>query len=401
MKFFAGMLLCFAMSTSFSFSQTEKKKSPPATFSANIKTGSEQTERYLNLLKNKKIALCINQSSVINNVPLIDTLKKLKVNIVKIFTPEHGFRGDLDAGEKVSTYNDVKTGLPIISLYDNHLKPTAGDLKGIDLVIFDIQDVGVRFYTFISTMTYVMEACAENNVEMLVLDRPNPNGFYTDGPVLEKKYSSFVGLHPVPIVHGMTVAEYARMVNGEKWLKDSVQCRLYYVPCKNYTHKSFYKLTTKPSPNLPNIRSIYLYPSLCLFEGTVVSVGRGTDLQFQVIGFPEYKKGNYTFTPRSKPGAKYPLYHNKECNGLDLSEMNEKQFQQAKKISLKWLMEMYKNAPDKKKFFNKQFNYLAGNDELKQQITEGKSEEEIRSSWKKDLEKFKKIRKKYLLYKDF
>lgn len=376
---------------------TEEKKSSPIA----IQTGAEQTEEYLPLLKDRKVALVINQTSVIGNRLLLDSLLKLKINIVKIFSPEHGFRGESDAGEKINNQLDNQTGLPVISLYGNNKKPKLEDLKGIDIVLFDIQDVGARFYTYISTMTYLMESCAENQIDFLLLDRPNPNGFYIDGPLLQKEFSSFVGLHSVPVVYGMTIAEYARMVNGEKWLNGSLRCNLTTIPCKGYSHSSFYQLPVKPSPNLPNMRSIYLYPSLCFFEGTVVSVGRGTDWQFQVIGFPEYEKGDFLFTPVSKPGAQSPPYLNKICKGYDLSILSEKDLQQTRHISLKWLIEMYRNSPDKNNFFNIFFVKLTGNSELKKQIIDGWDEEKIRSGWQSDIDAFKKIRKKYLLYEDF
>ncbi|RLD50662.1 MAG: DUF1343 domain-containing protein [Bacteroidetes bacterium] len=367
-----------------------------------ILTGAEQTSVYLPLLKGKKVAIVANQTSVIGYNHLVDSLLNLGVGIVKVFGPEHGFRGNAGAGEKVNTTTDEKTGLPIVSLYGKHKKPTPEDLKGIDIVVFDIQDVGVRFYTYISTMSYVMEACAENDVEMIVLDRPNPNGFYVDGPMLEPEFSSFVGLHPIPVVHGMTMGEYAQMVNGEEWLKDSVKCKMKVIPLKNYTHKSLYELPVKPSPNLPNMDAIYLYPSLCFFEGTIISVGRGTEMPFQIIGHPDYRDGKTVFIPKPIIGAApHPKYEGKVCYGVVLKDSVENPILQEKQLHLSWLINTYTYFRGKDDFFNNFFDKLAGSDKLRKQILEGKTEEEIRQSWKAGLEGFKKIRKKYLLYEDF
>jgi len=371
-------------------------------YSKDIITGSEQLEKYLPAIKDKNVAILANHTSLIGETHLVDTLLKAGVKISKVFCPEHGFRGTADAGEKVKNYKDKKTGLPIISLYGANKKPKPADLKGIDVVIFDMQDVGARFYTYISTMHYMMEACAENKVKFVVLDRPNPNGFYVDGPVLEKEFTSFVGLHPVPIVHGCTVGEYAQMINEEGWLANKVKCDLSVVSCKNYHHKDFYPLPVKPSPNLPNMSAVYLYPSVCLFEGTIVSVGRGTEKPFQVIGFPGLPDAPDTFTPKSTPGAsKNPPYENVLCNGFDISLFGETYMKTSKKLYLFWLMDLYKNAPDKTTFFNTYFNNLAGNSKLKEQIISGTSEEEIKKSWEPALSEYKKIRKKYLLYPDF
>ena len=366
-----------------------------------IKVGAQRTELYFPLLKGKNVAVLVNQTALIGRVPLVDSLLKAGIAVKKIFCPEHGFRGNADAGETVDSYTDTKTGLPVISLYGKNFKPKASDLKGIDMVVYDIQDVGVRFYTYISTMSYAMEACAENNVDFLVLDRPNPNGYYVDGPVLEKEFSSFVGLHPVPIVYGMTVAEYASMVNEEGWLKNGVKCKLKYIPINNYNHTYRYVLPVPPSPNLPNAQSIYLYPSLGLFEGTVVSVGRGTDLPFQIIGHPDMKKGNFSFTPESKPGAANPPFKGIKCNGYKLDEFADIYIKNIKEIYLYWLTAAYKELPDKANFFNSYFDKLAGNDKLRKQIIAGTNEEVIRKSWKSDIDKFKKIRKKYIIYPDF
>jgi uncharacterized protein YbbC (DUF1343 family) len=365
-----------------------------------IVTGAENTAKYLPLLQGKNVAVVANVTSMINSTHLVDSLLKLKVTVKKIFSPEHGFRGKADAGEKVGNQKDSKTGLPIISLYGKHKKPTKEDLAGIDIVVYDMQDVGVRFYTYISTMSYCMEACAENNKTFVVLDRPNPNGYFIDGPVLDPKWQSFLGMHPVPLVYGMTCGEYAKMVNGEGWLADGKKCDLTVIPLINYTHQASYELPVKPSPNLPNMISVYLYPSLGLFEGTIMSVGRGTDLPFQVIGHPELKNYKITFTPKPTEGAKNPKYEGKVCNGFDLRVFGEEVVKVSRQIYLFWLIGSYEDLK-KPDFFDENFNYHAGNDILQKQIKEGKSEEEIRRSWKADTDKFKKVRKKYLMYPDF
>jgi uncharacterized protein YbbC (DUF1343 family) len=334
----------------------------------------------------------------VNKKHLVDTLRSRSVNVVKVFAPEHGFRGAGDAGEKIASGKDEKTGLPVVSLYGDNKKPTAAQLAGIDIVVFDIQDVGARFYTYISTLSYVMEACAEQKIPVLVLDRPNPNGHYIDGPILEPAFSSFVGLHPVPIVHGMTVGEYATMVNGEGWLKNKIQCDLKVISCKGWAHKEYYEVTVPPSPNLKTMNAIYLYPSLCLFEGTIVSMGRGTPSPFELIGFPGGKEGKFTFTPKSGPGSKHPLYENQECRGFDLQGFGDNFVRDSKMIYLYWVINLYKTAPDQSKFFNNFFDKLAGTDKLRKQIIEGKTEEEIRASWQPGLRKYAEMRKKYLLY---
>ncbi len=367
-----------------------------------LRPGDMQLEKYLPLLKGKKIALVANQTSVIGNTHLVDTLRGLQMDIKVIFAPEHGFRGNADAGEHVENMMDAKTGIPVVSLYGSHYMPTSDELKGIDVVVFDIQDVGVRFYTYISTLHYLMEACAANKVKLLILDRPNPNGFYVDGPMLDPQFKSFVGLDLVPLVYGMTMAEYALMLNGEHYLRDSLFCQLEFVKVENYVHSDFFELPVKPSPNLPNMASINLYPSLGLFEGTVVSVGRGTDKPFQVIGNPKYTKGSYSFTPRSIPGAsKNPPFKGVECKGYDLSLFGDVYIRNSKKLYLFWLKDFYDQYPVKKKFFNDFFDKLAGTDLLRKQIINGDSEEKIRASWQADIKKFKAIRKKYLLYDDF
>lgn len=366
-----------------------------------IKVGADRTWEYLPLLKNKSVGIVANQSSNIKYTHLVDSLVSLGVNVKKVFCPEHGFRGKVDAGKKVKTYKDNKTGLPIISLYGKNKKPAPADLKDLDVLIFDIQDVGVRFYTYLSTLHYVMEACAENDKLLIVLDRPNPNGYYIDGPVLEDSFKSFLGLHPVPVVYGMTIGEYAQMINGEGWLQGGIKCNLKVVTLDTYIHTDLYELPVRPSPNLPNMASVYLYPSLGLFEGTVMSVGRGTDLPFQIIGHPTLQKTNYNFTPKPKNGAMEPKYNGQVCKGHNLFNFGTEYMKNIKQIYLYWLIGSYKNTPDKTVFFDENFNYHAGNATLQKQIKDGVDEVEIRKSWQSDLAKFKIIRKKYLIYTDF
>jgi uncharacterized protein YbbC (DUF1343 family) len=371
---------------------------------SNLKTGAERTNLYLNLLKGKNVAVVGNQTSVIKKkkeyndkkefTHLVDSLLSLNINLKKVFAPEHGFRGKADAGEVVKDGFDTKTGLPIVSLYGKNKKPSAKQLAGIDVVIFDIQDVGARFYTYISSLHYVMEACAENEIQVIILDRPNPNGHYIDGPVLELTNKSFVGMHKVPIVYGMTIGEYGQMINGEKWLKNGIQCDLEVITLENYTHKTEYSLPIKPSPNLPNDKSINLYPSLCFFEGTNVSAGRGTKMQFQIYGSPFLNKSNFSFTPKSNEGAKYPKYKNKLCFGEDLRTVKT-----LYKIDLSYLIKAYKENTSKE-FFNNFFTKLAGTKTLQQQIEKDFTEQEIRKTWEKDLEAFKLVRNKYLIYKE-
>tara|TARA_R110001592_G_scaffold61993_7_gene189438 strand:+ start:1363 stop:2601 length:1239 start_codon:yes stop_codon:yes gene_type:complete len=366
-----------------------------------IKVAANLTDQYLPLLKDKKVGIVGNHTSLIDQTHLVDSLLSLGINVVKVFSPEHGFRGNADAGEKVNSNIDDKTKLPIVSLYGKNKKPSNQQLKGLDVVVFDIQDVGTRFYTYISTMSYVMEACAENNIKVIILDRPNPNGHYVDGPILNPKFSSFIGMHQVPIVHGMTIGEYAKMVNGKYWLADSITCDLTVIEMENYDHNSPYTLPLKPSPNLPNMKSIYLYPSLCLFEGTPISIGRGTDKPFQVIGHPKMDSVNYSFTPKSMEGAKNPKLKGEKCYGVDLSLKEESELRNFAKLDLSWLITVYQNYEDKAHFFGSSFNLLAGNNELQNQLKKGLSEDEIKASWQDGLSKFKKTRKKYLLYKDF
>ena len=364
------------------------------------KPAADRPELYLKLLKNKNIAVVANQTSLLaDKTHLVDFLVKNNIKIKEIFAPEHGFRGNADAGEHVKNGIDTKTRLPIVSLYGDNKKPKAEQLQGVDLILFDIQDVGVRFYTYISTLSYVMEAAAENNIEVIVLDRPNPHDGYTDGPVLKEKWTSFVGLHKVPVVYGLTIGEYGKMVNGEKWLKNGVQAKYTIIPMLNYHKKQRYPISEKPSPNLPNDQSINLYPSLCFFEGTQVSIGRGTDFPFQVFGSPWLKNHPFKFTPKPNFGAKDPFLNGKICNGEDLRNYPEIK----EKLDLSFVINAYKNFDKKSQEFflkNLWFDTLAGTDELRKQIISGKSEEEIRNSWKQDLQNFEKIRTKYRIYED-
>ena len=364
-----------------------------------ITVGAEQTEKYLPLLEGKKVALVGNQSSLVGTTHLLDTLIRSGISVAAIFCPEHGFRGQAEAGARINDGTDPQTGIPIISLFGANKKPQSKQLKGIDIVVFDIQDVGARFYTYISTLHYVMEACAENGVPLLVLDRPNPNGFYVDGPVLDTAYRSFVGMHPVPIVHGMTIGEYAQMINGEKWLKNGVQCDLSVIKMLNYTHDSLYHLPIAPSPNLQTDNAILLYPSLCCFEGTTVSVGRGTPTPFEIIGSPTYSDKSFSFVPKPIKGvSNNPLHNGKTCYGMDLQKAGA-EIVKTKRLNLGYLLTMYKKC-DKNTFFlkNNFFDKLMGNNELRKQVKQGLSEKQIRESWEPALSEYKKMREKYLLY---
>lgn len=364
-------------------------------FAQNITTGLDaSSSELIKELQGKKIAIVANQTSILQNKEhLVDFLVSKNIKIQTIFAPEHGFRGDADAGETIKDGKDLKTNIPILSLYGKNKKPNLEILNGLDFVLFDIQDVGVRFYTYISTLHYVMEACAEAKIPMIIIDRPNPNISIVDGPVLEKEHTSFVGMHPIPVLHGMTIAEYAQMINGEKWLANAVKCELIIKKCNNYSRKKSYSLPVKPSPNLPNDLSINLYASLCFFEGTNVSVGRGTEKQFQIYGSPFLPKKGFSFTPKPNFGAKDPLYNGTTCWGEDLTKNNNINL-----LDLKWLIKAYKNTNNKKDFFNSFFTKLAGTKTLQTQIEKGISEKEIRKSWQKDLDAFKKTREKYLLY---
>lgn len=389
-----------------------------------ILTGAERLNKYLPLLKGKHVGVFANQTSMVGNVHLVDTLQKLGVKITAIFGPEHGFRGTAGAGEKVGNYIDKETGIPVISLYGSKRRPSAEDLKNIDILLFDIQDVGVRFYTYISSLQEYMEAAFENDKPLIILDRPNPNGFYVDGPVLQSPFKSFVGMQPVPIVYGMTIGEYALMLAGEKWLtekanakyakfKNDKSAKVHFLVVKNanYDHNCTYELPVKPSPNLPEIQSVYLYPSTCLFEGTTLSEGRGTDKPFQIFGAPSLPDTLFSFTPQPREGAPKSKHYGEVCYGWNLHGTPAEVLKKIdKRIQLKWIMEAYRLFPEKDSFFiipksgdmsKSFFDKLAGNYELWQQIRDGKTESEIRASWEPALSAFKKIRKKYLLYKDF
>lgn len=373
-------------------------------FNTEIRCGADRLDVLLPLLKEKKVALCGNQTSVLRNgTHLADTLLSAKVNLVKFLTPEHGLRGKADAGEKVNNSIDEKTKLPIVSLYGKNKKPTAEQLNDIDVIVFDLQDVGARFYTYISTLHYVMQACAENGKQIIVLDRPNPNGFYVDGPVLDTAFKSFIGMHPVPVVHGMTIGEYAQMIKGENWIKAKSTCNLTVISCLNYSHKDYYNITISPSPNLNSMQAIYYYPTTCFFEGTTVSVGRGTKYPFRNIGAPAFKKGKNYFTPMPTTGAKDPMYNGKKCRGIFISDSLVNAFLVHPQLDLGLIKFFYQNATDKKTFFVEKgsFNILAGNDKLKQQIKANVSDSEIRASWKPALDAFKVKRKTYLLYPDY
>lgn len=406
------LLNCSAQNNQQSITNNEQQRIIP---------GAERVDVYLPLIKGKRVGIFANQTSMVGNTHLVDTLRKLGVNIKVIFGPEHGFRGTADAGEKVGNYMDEKTGIPVVSLYGPKRRPSADDLKDVDIMIFDIQDVGVRFYTFISSLQEYMEAAFENNKPLLLLDRPNPNGFYVDGPVLDTKFRSFVGMQPIPIVYGLTLGEYAMLIAGERWLTSEKANQKYdyyrtaenskdtafhflVIKNKNYDHNSKYVLPVRPSPNLPEIQSVYLYPSTCLFEGTALSEGRGTDKPFQKFGHPLLPNNLYSFTPQPNEGAKNSKHYFEKCYGWNLSGTPEEVLKEVNNhVQLKWVIEAYKLFPGKDSFFltSNGFNRLAGNDVLMQQIKDGKSEEEIRQSWEADLKKFKVIRKKYLLYEDF
>jgi uncharacterized protein YbbC (DUF1343 family) len=388
---------------------------------SSIIPAAERLNEYLPLLKGKRVAVFANHTAMVGNTHLVDTLQKLGVNIKTAFGPEHGFRGNAPDGAKIETTIDKKTGVPIVSLYGQKNKPSKEDLKDIDVMVYDIQDVGTRFYTFISSLQLYMEAAIENNIPLIILDRPNPNGFYVDGPVLDPKFKSFVGMQPVPVVYGMTIGEYANMILREKWLSKEANeayqkiiasryasgakfFQLNVIPCANYTHQSKYVLPVKPSPNLPEIQSIYWYASNCFFEGTALTEGRGTEKPFQIFGHPSLPKNMYQFTPQSTEGAPNPKFKGQVCYGWNISGTPEEVLKAINsRLQLKYLLEAYKLFPDKENFFRKDngFNRLAGNDELMKQLKEGKTEEEIRASWQPKLAEFKTIRKKYLLYPDF
>ena len=397
-QFFAITFFCIAILTS-AHAQIFKTDDEPALVlidKARYVSAAMQTNDYLPFIEGKRVGIVGNQTSIIGETHLVDTLLSLGVDVRKIYTPEHGFRGTADAGAKVNSGKDEKTGIPIVSLYGKNKKPTPEMLQGIDIILFDLQDVGVRFYTYISTMSYVMEAAAENNLPVIVLDRPNPNGFYVDGPVLKSENKSFVGMHQVPVVYGMTIGEYAKMVNGEGWLKNGVTCDLTVIPMRKYNRKAIYELPVKPSPNLPNWESVYLYPTLCFFEGTNVSVGRGTETPFQIYGHPDLR-GSYTFTPKSTGGASKPLLEGQRCHGENQVEYAHDYARNANQLHLEWIIEAYQQLKDKG-FFKDYFRLLSGDKQLQRDIEKGKSADEIRASWEDDLEAFKAVREKYLLY---
>lgn len=370
-------------------------------FSQNsVKTGAEATEKYLPLLNGKRVAVLANQTSMLGNTHLVDYLHAEKINVTGIFSPEHGFRGTADAGEHVASSVDKKTGIPIWSLYDGKSgKPAADKMRQFDVLVFDLQDVGLRFYTYYITMARLMDACAEHNKQMIVLDRPNPNGFYVDGPILDMKHKSGVGWLPIPVVHGMTLGELALMINGEKWLPQGRTCNVTVIPCENYTHQTRYELPIAPSPNLPNIHSVYLYPSTCLFEGTVVSLGRGTAFPFQAYGHPKYSGSSFSFTPRSVSGAKNPPLLNQKCYGVDLRNIPNEQIWQ-NGFDLSYIIDAYNNLKMGDKFFSSFFEKLTGVDYIRKDIMAGKSAAEIKAKWACDVAKFKKQRERYLLYEE-
>ena len=369
----------------------------PLSLFSQIITGAENSNAYISQLQGKRVAVVVNQSSLVYGEHLVDKLLRDKINVVKIFAPEHGFRGTADAGQHLKNGVDTETGLPIVSLYGKHKKPTKSDLKNVDILLFDIQDVGVRFYTYLSTLHYIMESASESHIPVIVLDRPNPNGGRVDGEVLNLKYKSFVGMHPVPILYGMTIGEYALMINGEGWLKGHKKAKLQVIKLGNYSHTTAYSLLVKPSPNLPNDLSIYLYPSLAFFEGTTFSAGRGTSQQFQLYGDPHYAQKSFSFKPISREGAKYPKHKNKTCYGVDLGS---EAMGMSDGINLNYLLDAYKNYPYKKKFFlkNNFIDKLSGSNKLRKQVLAGKSAKAIKQSWQKGLEKFKSLREKYLIY---
>ena len=364
-----------------------------------IETGAEQTGRYLPLLEGRRVGIMTNHTGTVGRTHLVDTLRSLGVDIRVVFAPEHGFRGQADAGESVASYRDRKTGINVVSVYGSTKRPPDSIMQRLDVLLFDIQDVGLRYYTYLSSMHYLMEACAANGKQLIVLDRPNPNGFYVDGPVLEAKHRSFVGMHPIPVVHGMTLGELARMIDGEGWLRDGLRCKLTVIPCRGYTHRSRYRLPTAPSPNLPNMRAVYLYPSLCFFEGTPVSLGRGTDFPFQAYGHPELQ-GDFSFTPRSNAGAKNPPLKDKLCHGVDLRSSPSDERIWEREVDLGYVIDCYRQLNLGEKFFTPMFDRLTGTDYVRQMILQGAGADRIKASWADDVERFKQTRKPYLLYEE-
>ena len=364
-----------------------------------IETGAEQTGRYLPLLEGRRVGIMTNHTGTVGRTHLVDTLRSLGVDIRVVFAPEHGFRGQADAGESVASYRDQKTGIDVVSVYGSTKRPPDSIMQRLDVLLFDIQDVGLRYYTYLSSMHYLMEACAANGKRLIVLDRPNPNGFYVDGPVLEAKHRSFVGMHPIPVVHGMTLGELARMIDGEGWLRDGLRCKLTVIPCRGYTHRSRYRLPTAPSPNLPNMRAVYLYPSLCFFEGTPISLGRGTDFPFQAYGHPELQ-GDFSFTPRSNAGAKNPPLKDKLCHGVDLRTSTSDERIWERGVDLGYVIDCYRQLNLGEKFFTPMFDRLTGTDYVRQMILQGAGADRIKARWADDVERFKQTRKPYLLYEE-
>lgn len=395
-----GLLFFSSCATPFSLKKELSEPDPWQT-NARLMVGAERTSLYLPLLQGKRVGVVVNLSSRIGQTHLVDSLVSRGVNIVRIFSPEHGFRGLGDAGQVLPDEVDARTGIPIISLYGSKKKPLPQDLKGLDILVFDLQDVGVRFYTYLSTLHYILEACGENGISVMVLDRPNPNGHYVDGPILEERFRSFVGMHPIPVVHGMTLGEMARMINGECWLADSVSCQLTVITCKGYYRGRPYELPVRPSPNLPNMLSVYLYPSLCFFEGTTVSVGRGTPAPFQMFGAPGFPSGTASFTPVPMPGASHPPYEGEICSGFDLRYLSPELVREHGKIDLRYILQFYQHYQEADRFFlpNKYIDLLAGTDQLRLQIQQGMSEHDIRETWQEGLERFLAQRQPYLLYK--
>lgn len=395
-----GIFVACQSSLNDGFNQNDKNATVDnSIIQDDIILGAERFTSYLPLLSGKSVALVVNQTSIVGSTHLVDTLQSLGVKVVKVFAPEHGFRGDHSAGATIKSGTDQKTGLPVISLYGKNKKPSEEMLQDVDLVIFDVQDVGVRFYTYISTMHYVMEACGEQGKSVLILDRPNPNGFYVDGPVLDREYSSFIGMHPIPIVHGLTVGELAHMIIGEGWLKNEVKCDMKVISCLNYDHQKLYQLPIRPSPNLPNMNSVYLYPFLGLFEGTNVSIGRGTEMPFQIIGRPN-EKGTYSFTPKSIPRVSdNPKHKNVECIGEIVQDVADSSLFKHPRLNLTYILKYYHSNDENNDHYFKSFIYkLMGYKEFTEQVSSGLNEEQIRSTWMADLNKYKDMRKKYLLY---
>jgi uncharacterized protein YbbC (DUF1343 family) len=408
MKYYTAFTLLILLSLGFNCTQkTPKMAAKPQNITTSILTGAEQTPQYLGLLTGKRVGILANPTTIIGQKHLVDSLLALKINIVKVFGPEHGFRGNASAGAKVGDEKDPATGVPIISLYGKKRKPTPEDLADVDVMMFDIQDVGCRFYTYINVLRDVMESCAENNKELLILDRPNPNGYLVDGPILDMKHKSGIGQFPIPISHGMTIGEFAQMINGEGWLPNKMQCKIKVIPIKNYNHDLEYTLPVKPSPNLNSQQSVLLYPAVCLFEGTIINLGRGTMMPFTVLGAPKLKgKHAFSYTPTGIKGmAESPLHKDELCFGIDLRPYDATLWRKNRRIDFSWMLELYQAYPEKDKFFDRSYSkqignidYLAGVSEFKNQVIAGKTMDEIRATWEPKLSEYKEMRKKYLLY---